>query len=539
MAFGMAILNIVVHYYFEWSIILLITSTYFEWSCQQTLGLSGCPLIACDPSGGFSFSGNPPLSNVTLRWQNNQGLAGDPDLGCIGISNRIVCPLRTANSTLVGIDAQSGELVWRDSLLHFPSMPLMDFYSNTIACDGSLLVPFDSEGHLRGTPIPFSPPMNPVFSLTLTDNDAFIISGYDGKLVTYLMNGIIHASIFLKASIDGVNGTFVPIITPVVSGHRAYFLTQFRPDSRGHKSKSDAPIYRLYAVDILRQAVDRMKTIWFHTFNNSWNPALQKSESTQAINLSKTSKYYSKNKETHSSENQYSMLTKGSMIFLTLNTQHDNFVAGMRGDVQLDYTNSVNYLPSANSDQSETVLYGFNDTGSDYQILFTIKDSFIALSSAVGTSTSESRTVRSVHLLATTNTTVYKIDGENGKILQKIDLTTVFGEEVVLTSKMMVVTKILAGKTRSIDGDYILLAVSCVTAHCLPPRTQKHYVILVDMKTGELLWLVATPDDRPVVGQLIGISSTSCLNEHSNCNVESKDLIIAAADGRIFALGGN
>ncbi|XP_071949063.1 uncharacterized protein [Antedon mediterranea] len=489
------------HYYFR--SILFIIVTFVNGSRQNTLllGLSGCPQLGCNPSGGFSFTGNLPLSNVTVRWQNDEGGQADStDFGCIGTTERIVCPLRAPNSTLMGLDTQNGKLVWHSNLLHFPRMPLIDIYSDTIACDGSLLVPYDSEGNLRGTPIPFTPSMNPVFSLSLTDNDAFIISGYDGKLVTYLTDGVIHASIFLKANIDGVNGTFVPIVTPVVAGHRAYFLTHFRPDTRGHKSKDVLPVFRLYAVDILRQAVDRMKIIWFHTFKN------------KSYASNHETKYSQTNKN---SNKQNCVVTKGTRVFVTLNAKS---LDGLIDGKQL-VNNPVNYPYLTNSDQSETLLYGFNDTGLSYDILFSDTKPFVALSATIDVSDD------SVNFWAATNSSIYKINGLNGQELAKFNLASIFGEPVILTSKLMVVKKVGTS-----EGILILIAVSCVEEHCKFSGTQKHFVCLIDVNTKKLLWAVETPEDRAVKGQLIGMSSS---NEH-----ESKDLIVASAEGIIFAIAG-
>lgn len=44
------------------------------------------------------------------------------------------------------------------------------------------------------------------------------------------VDGSPHAQIPLPGEVQQVNGTFHPIATPVISGRRAYILTQFIPE---------------------------------------------------------------------------------------------------------------------------------------------------------------------------------------------------------------------------------------------------------------------------------------------------------------------
>lgn len=47
-----------------------------------------------------------------------------------------------------------------------------------------------------------------------------------------LADGVPHAQIPLPGELQQVNGTFHPISTPVISGRRAYILTQFIPEGQ-------------------------------------------------------------------------------------------------------------------------------------------------------------------------------------------------------------------------------------------------------------------------------------------------------------------
>ncbi|XP_064631237.1 uncharacterized protein LOC135489685 [Lineus longissimus] len=67
----------------------------------------------------------------------------------------------------------------------------------------------------------------------------------------------------LNTTINGVNGTYNPIAQPVLSGHRAYVLTEFVPQDASDKVKVQDVGPRLYSVDILRIAAPRMNITWF------------------------------------------------------------------------------------------------------------------------------------------------------------------------------------------------------------------------------------------------------------------------------------
>ena len=92
--------------------------------------------------------------------------------------------------------------------------------------------------------------------------------------VTYLffIDGSPYASIWLNSTIDGDNGTFVPLSNPAVSGQRVYFLAKFvpfKPYPPGHMTT----IVRLYAIDVRMIMVERIKVIWYHEYNMVGTPA--------------------------------------------------------------------------------------------------------------------------------------------------------------------------------------------------------------------------------------------------------------------------
>lgn len=59
---------------------------------------------------------------------------------------------------------------------------------------------------------------------------------------------------------DGVNGTFVPLANPAVSGERIYIITAFKPFQ---PTPNDFLRFRLYAIDVRTIMVERIKVIWY------------------------------------------------------------------------------------------------------------------------------------------------------------------------------------------------------------------------------------------------------------------------------------
>ena len=70
----------------------------------------------------------------------------------------------------------------------------------------------------------------------------------------------------MNDSYNSVTGTFVPLATPAVVGHRMYLPTAFWPHD---KTKLDRPddefILRFYAIDITTAEVERIRVAWTYT----------------------------------------------------------------------------------------------------------------------------------------------------------------------------------------------------------------------------------------------------------------------------------
>jgi len=63
----------------------------------------------------------------------------------------------------VSIDAFTGKVRWRDMVLRFPSLPVLDANGGLWGSDGSHLMNYDANGKPTMPTIPLDPSMKPVF----------------------------------------------------------------------------------------------------------------------------------------------------------------------------------------------------------------------------------------------------------------------------------------------------------------------------------------------------------------------------------------
>ena len=77
------------------------------------------------------------------------------------------------------------------------------------------------------------------------------------------IDGIPWASVWLNDTYNSLNGTFVPLATPAVTGNRMYLLTAFWAKEKPKDFDNFA--LRLYAIDITDNAVGRIQIAWTMT----------------------------------------------------------------------------------------------------------------------------------------------------------------------------------------------------------------------------------------------------------------------------------
>ncbi|XP_046559461.1 uncharacterized protein LOC124268518 isoform X2 [Haliotis rubra] len=167
----------------------------------------------------------------------------------------------------VGIDADTGRVLWKDSSLINPSLPIMDISGDIIGSDGRYLTKVDGNGNVEKPVIPLDPLMTPVYSIVFGEGNILFIVSQTGELVAYLANGIPLASLVLRGNVERYNGTFHPIAQPIMKGSRAYILTQFQPDPQDatipQEKLGTLAMQRLYAMDILDRMVKPIDIVWY------------------------------------------------------------------------------------------------------------------------------------------------------------------------------------------------------------------------------------------------------------------------------------
>ncbi|XP_067656856.1 uncharacterized protein [Haliotis asinina] len=252
--------------------LLVWVATVSACACVQSVvsqPVSGCPSYGCTPTGSFSLltPSGIPRSGVKVVWTtplSNSSGSGSRLLGCVSNDRHVVCPSQYG---YVGIDADNGRVLWRDSTLINPSLPVMDISGDIIGSDGRYLTKVDGNGTVEKPVIPLDPSMTPVYSIVFGEGNILFIVSQTGELVAYLSNGIPLASLVLRGNVERYNGTFHPIAQPIMKGSRAYILTQFQPDPQDAAIPQEKlgilALQRVYAIDIQDRMVKPIDIVWY------------------------------------------------------------------------------------------------------------------------------------------------------------------------------------------------------------------------------------------------------------------------------------
>ena len=86
-------------------------------------------------------------------------------------------------------------------------------------------------------------------------------------------DGIPHAGLWLNDTINGTEGTFLPLSAPAVKGNRLYLVTIFKPQ-RALYTHPDT-LLRLYAIDAHTTITSRLEVAWEYdlVMENTYTPA--------------------------------------------------------------------------------------------------------------------------------------------------------------------------------------------------------------------------------------------------------------------------
>ncbi|XP_070212833.1 uncharacterized protein [Littorina saxatilis] len=483
---------------------------------------SGCPFFGCLSSGTFSLSSDIPGTGnrpVAVKWMTQvSALLTPPDsrsisarLGCVSCQEGVVCP---THSGYVSVDQQKGELVWRYDNMTSPSLPILDIYGDAIGTDGKHIVKVDANGAVEKPIIKIYADLGPMYSISLANDNLFLMSSFaKGLLVTYGTDGIVDASLTVRAVVERANGSFVPVAQPVIYGKRAYILMQFLPDDTTNQQQAQGlGLQRLYAIDLWARMVDRICPVWYYNFERMGCPLPSSQPAAPSGN---------------------SILVHNDTIYVSLGAPEK----GCRGSAG---------APSSSQQEAGT-LWALKDNGTQPQILFKMAAPVSSLS-LYDVSLGEQDRVPSTRpnnndrkafrphrahetpqkqkniltadvkraastvprvLWAATSQQITGYNSRNGSVQYSIDVSKLMNVTCRLTSKVMV--------TKSADGalERLIFAVSVptTTSPTLIGRqgnsTSQPYVVAVNVESGsthvQLLWKIAGQPDTEIFGQIANV----------------------------------
>ncbi|KAL5022805.1 hypothetical protein ScPMuIL_001960 [Solemya velum] len=460
---------------------LIVCLNIGENAARQTV--EGCPIYGCNTAGTFSHRANIPRSNVSIVWNSGPFSGVNPNaLGCVGNDADLVCQYIGPNSTgLASFNARNGSVRWRDDILHYPPLPLMNIVGDVIGSDGSRLVKYDVDGQLYRPVIEFAP--RNIYSMTLTDDGLLLMVSREGVLLTYETNGVPYSFIWLNDTVDAESGTFCPIAPAVINVNRAYIITEFKP---ANGSSKVIKLRRIYAVDIPKTMVGKMKVAWHLDMAN------------------------------------LSIMTSDKTALSRRPIGKRRFRTQLPSTPQLLYSSVSNMLyasvPATNS--TTPFVLSLRDKGTTAEMAFKIPvaASGMALYTTDTIHHAKSKPKKpSIHtstlwLYDSTTITIWGVSPTNGTSLNTIELKKILQVNDLLVSSNISVSSNDAG------GHVLFLSVKiepeaqsgqfkqAFSKSELADSTSFAAAIDGSVSGGVLLWLLPVPLDAEVVGQFISIA---------------------------------
>lgn len=302
-------------------------------------------------------------------------------------------------------------------------------------------------------------------------------------------DGTAYASIWLNMTVDGVNGTFIPLSPPAVSGERVYFIAGFKPLQPTTSSNLQL---RLYAIDVRTVMVERIKVAWYHdiVLSNAVVPYL---DSLQAECAG----------ESNPLDPQVgNVLVDNGIVLATV-----NYVSQTRSSCQL-----WGCLGPSSTSTTHSVMLSVTDTGKSYQPNF-MTNTLPPLQAMVYASPNFSRSkcdptavspLPSVWVSWVANDTtsrIQNIDIKTGSVTSTVDIAEL--KDITLTSKMAIFYNDQVMKcNNSGDDERENMLIPLVFGYAT--KGGEHYIAAVDISPNpaELRWTVKTFDNFPPVGQI-------------------------------------
>ncbi|XP_062567571.1 uncharacterized protein LOC134229798 [Saccostrea cucullata] len=515
------------------AVTLVSTIVFFSLFCDvYSLPVESCPMYGCRPSGTFSYVLSV-TSNVSLAWPKSfvQGPYVN-SLGCAANDVNIVCQANgLRDEGYVTLIPDNGTVAWYGDVLRRPTLPIMDIYGDVIGTDGHNLVMFDADGKIEKPLINLGESLFPTYSLTLSeDNGIIAIVSRQGLLVTKESNGIPHASMDFRAEEERTNGTFIPVAPPVVSGHRIYILTEFRPDYSLHQPDI-LGMQRLFAIDMKNVMMGRLETAWVFNFE-------------RLDRLGPLVGEYQQNKQNARNENQEAGFGVAPQILK--NT-----------DTDMIY---VNLPPPEGAIDALHLLWGFKDVanGTDPDLIFKIPQPLSRIAMFESNSgpvvgkrknknlggkykpLTQRRKVNSASLwgVSVNRKLILQLNPDDGTVKNQISLDSALN----MTSSV-VTSKIMVARSSGSSDDFLIFGVQVTPSKTgegvkgfreLKGRktamdSPKNYV--VSFRENKVNWVFETPNNREVKGQIAGVQRSS---------VDGSDLLVVftsdSEESEVFAL---
>ncbi|KAH3782531.1 uncharacterized protein LOC127840998 [Dreissena polymorpha] len=460
----------------------------------RALFIDGCPLWGCRPSGSFSFYLKVPHQNATVNWVSDLTLDPVPNaLGCVADSVNIVCqsngPFKE-DTGFICLSVDNGTLQWRDKVLHFPTLPLLDNYGDVTGSDGRFLVHYDFDGKLYPKIKCYG--LVPMFSMQLVGTMYLLLVGEQGGLVVRDTNAIPVAEIFLNDTIQNANGTFLPISQPVVNGQRFYLLTEFVPED---DSDSYAPsvlnLQRLFAIDINDRPADIMTIAWFFNFE------MEDKHTTLSDKLIFQSRQMQNEKhDMKISRDGYSGFNRRARMNLitdSINSMQNVLWNNASGTIFVSLPPP--YLSSRNDLRSFWIFEDKNDT---VQLVSRSDNLYVTHMSTWEPDSDwiqyDARKTMTSYIWATTMDSMLIQINADGSLSKSIDLRNLLGDTTRVT------TKIALTKDTDESSEVIVFGVMVGL---------QSYAVAIDASLGTVLWKLPVPNNMVLKGQVSGVSGAA------------------------------
>ena len=473
---------------------------------SDCLFIEGCPLLGCRPSGTYSMYLNVPRKNASVVWETKFIYIPVPRaLGCVANGFNIICQSNgpfSEDKGYVSLDGGNGTVRWWDKVLRFPSLPVMDNYGDVTGSDGDKLVHYDSDGKLF--PIIPCKGMKPMFSMTLLGTNYLLMVSEHGELAVRATNGVPISFLFLNATIEGIEGIFLPVSNPVVNGDRFYIMTYFMPTE---VSKQYLVLNRrLYAIDVHQRMSAIITIAWYYSFDTS---TVFPERETRSERLN-----YVRNKDSNTNISEFqTMQSHFSKKFI-----NENVIA--KQDLIWDEMSNMIYAilqPVNSSSYGEYLFWAIRDVGNTTSLIFRLDKSVNHMTMFESNTDANNgkqgdETIPNSLWLCLNNGKIVSLS-KNGTLIRTINLPAILKADITITSK------VVTARASGINYDILIMgiklsnhtreSISILREYGITDEKVSSLMIALDTSTelyanGLIMWMVAVPGNLEIKGQISG-----------------------------------